>query len=60
MTKPSNRDPQTQQKLMKWSTQKIYVAQGTDGAHVLPNNEQGVSFFSFDEGGKVAGFTATP
>jgi len=46
--------------ITKWSTQKIYVAQGTDGAHVLPRSEDGVSFFTFDEGGKVAGFTATP
>jgi alkylhydroperoxidase family enzyme len=46
--------------ITKWSTQKIYVAQGTDGAHVLPKNEQGVSFFSFDESGKVVGFSATP
>ena len=46
--------------ITKWSTQKIYVAQGTDGAHVLPKNAQGISFFTFDESGKVAGFRATP
>ncbi|WP_409332153.1 carboxymuconolactone decarboxylase family protein [Trujillonella humicola] len=42
----------------KWSTQKVHVALGTDGAERLPLNEQGVSFFSFDEAGRVAGFSA--
>lgn len=46
--------------ITKWSTQKIYVALGSDGADALPKNEQGVSFFSFDQDGRVAGFTATP
>lgn len=43
--------------ITKWSTQKIYVARGTDSADILPKNEQGVSFFSFDKDGRVAGFT---
>lgn len=42
--------------ITKWSTQKIYVALGTDAADVLPKNEQGLSFFSFDKNGRVAGF----
>jgi len=42
----------------KWSTQKVKVALGTDGAESLPLNEQGVSFFSFDGEGRVAGFSA--
>jgi len=42
----------------KWSTQKVHVALGTDGAERLPLNEQGVSFFSFDDAGRVAGFSA--
>jgi alkylhydroperoxidase family enzyme len=42
----------------KWSTQKVKVALGTDGADRLPVNEQGVSFFRFDDQGRVAGFSA--
>jgi alkylhydroperoxidase family enzyme len=42
----------------KWSTQKVKVALGTDGAERLPVNEEGVSFFRFDEHGRVAGFSA--
>jgi alkylhydroperoxidase family enzyme len=42
----------------KWSTQKVHVALGTDGAERLPLNEQGVSFFSFDDDGRVAGYSA--
>ncbi len=45
--------------ITKWSTQKVYVAQGTDGAHALPKNPQGVSFLRFDDSGKVAPFSAT-
>ena len=44
--------------ITKWSTQKIYVALGTDAADVLPKNEQGISFFDFDQNGRVTGFTA--
>jgi alkylhydroperoxidase family enzyme len=43
--------------ITKWSTQKIYVALGTDTADILPKNEQGTSFFSFDNDGRVRGFT---
>lgn len=46
--------------ITKWSTQKFYVAMGTDAADTLPKNEQGLSFFAFDDGGRVAGFAATP
>ena len=46
--------------ITKWSTQKIYVALGTDTADILPKDGQGVSFFSFDKDGRVAGFTVTP
>lgn len=44
----------------KWSTQKVHVALGTDGADRLPLDEQGVSWFRFDEAGRVAGFSAHP
>lgn len=46
--------------ITKWSTQKIHVALGTDGADILPKNDQGMSFFTFDPDGRVAGFTAAP
>jgi len=46
--------------ITKWSTQKIYVALGTDAADELPRNEQGVSFFSFDKYGRVVGFSPVP
>jgi len=46
--------------ITKWSTQKIHVALGTDAADALPKDAQGVSFFSFDPEGRVAGFTAAP
>lgn len=45
--------------ITKWSTQKIPVALGTDGAESLPVNEDGVSFLSFADDGSVAGFSAT-
>jgi alkylhydroperoxidase family enzyme len=45
--------------ITKWSTQKIPVALGTDGAESLPVNEDGVSFLSFASDGSVAGFSAT-
>ncbi|WP_322747043.1 MULTISPECIES: hypothetical protein [unclassified Frankia] len=44
--------------ITKWSTQKINVALGTDGADRLPTNKAGVSFFGFDDAGRVAGFWA--
>lgn len=46
--------------ITKWSTQKFYVAMGMDAADSLPKNEQGVSFFAFDDSGRVAGFAASP
>lgn len=46
--------------ITKWSTQKIHVALGTDGADALPKDAQGVSFFTFNADGQVAGFTAAP
>jgi alkylhydroperoxidase family enzyme len=45
--------------ITKWSTQKIHVSLGTDGADALPTNEQGVSFFTFGADGKVAEFSPT-
>lgn len=39
--------------ITKWSTQKIHVTLGTDGADHLPVNESGVAYFGFDESGKV-------
>jgi AhpD family alkylhydroperoxidase len=44
--------------ITKWSTQKIHVALGTDGADALPTNEAGVTLFDFDRSGAVAGFWA--
>jgi alkylhydroperoxidase family enzyme len=46
--------------ITKWSTQKIHVALGTDGAGAVPKNEQGVSFFGFDDLGQVTGYSTTP
>lgn len=46
--------------ITKWSTQKIHVALGTDGADAVPKNEQGVSFFGFDDLGQVTGYSITP
>ena len=46
--------------ITKWSTQKIHVALGTDGADRLPVNEQGVAYFGFDETGRVATMGPTP
>lgn len=45
--------------ITKWSTQKIHVALGTDGAERLPVNADGVSFLSFDADGQVADFSPT-
>jgi alkylhydroperoxidase family enzyme len=45
--------------ITKWSTQKIHVALGTDGADNLPVNEAGTAFFGFDDSGRVAGFSAS-
>ena len=45
--------------ITKWSTQKIHVALGTDGADRLPVGEAGVSYFTFDEAGRATGFTPT-
>lgn len=45
--------------ITKWSTQKIHVALGTDSANSLPKNEQGLSFFGFDQDGKVTGYSAS-
>lgn len=36
----------------KWSTQKINVSLGLDGADALPLNAAGVSYLSFDEDGR--------
>jgi alkylhydroperoxidase family enzyme len=46
--------------ITKWSTQKIHVALGTDGADAVPKNEQGISFFGFDDLGQVTGYSPTP
>ena len=44
--------------ITKWSTQKIHVALGTDGADHVPVNERGISYLSFDEDGRVAAMSA--
>jgi hypothetical protein len=50
--------------ITKWSTQKIHVGLGTDGADRLPVNADGVSFFAFGADGRVLGYaesaTAVP
>ncbi len=46
--------------ITKWSTQKIHVALGTDGADGLPTNEDGVVLFGFQDDGRVAGYWADP
>ena len=45
--------------ITKWSTQKIHVALGTDGADRLPVGDAGVSYFTFDGEGRATGFTPT-
>lgn len=44
--------------ITKWSTQKVHVSLGLDGAEALPTSEEGVSFFGFAEDGRVTGYTA--
>jgi len=46
--------------ITKWSTQKIHVALGTDGADAVPKNEHGMSFFGFDDLGQVTGYSSIP
>ena len=42
--------------ITKWSTQKIHVALGTDGADGLETDEYGVALFGFDETGRATGY----
>jgi AhpD family alkylhydroperoxidase len=42
--------------ITKWSTQKIHVALGTDGADGLETDEGGVAVFGFDETGRATGY----
>jgi alkylhydroperoxidase family enzyme len=44
--------------ITKWSTQKIHVALGTDGADRLPVNDQGISYLSFGDDGRVTAMSA--
>lgn len=44
--------------ITKWSTQKIHVTLGTDGAEHLPTDERGVAYFAFGDDGKVARISA--
>lgn len=44
--------------ITKWSTQKIHVTLGTDGADHLPTDERGVAYFAFGDDGKVARISA--
>src|SRR5258705_29510 len=39
--------------ITKWSTQKIHVALGTDGADGLETDNEGVAVFGFDETGRA-------
>ena len=42
--------------ITKWSTQKIHVALGTDGADGLETDDDGVALLSFDETGRPTGY----
>jgi AhpD family alkylhydroperoxidase len=42
--------------ITKWSTQKIHVARGTDGADGLETDDDGVALLSFDETGRPTGY----
>jgi AhpD family alkylhydroperoxidase len=42
--------------ITKWSTQKIHVALGTDGAEGLETDDDGVALLSFDEAGRATGY----
>jgi AhpD family alkylhydroperoxidase len=42
--------------ITKWSTQKIHVALGTDGADALETDEDGFAVFGFDEAGRPTGY----
>jgi AhpD family alkylhydroperoxidase len=42
--------------ITKWSTQKIRVALGTDGADELETDDDGVALFGFDETGRATGY----
>ena len=42
--------------ITKWSTQKIHVALGTDGAEGLETDDEGVAVFGFDETGRPTGY----
>jgi alkylhydroperoxidase family enzyme len=42
--------------ITKWSTQKIHVALGTDGADGLETDEDGVALFGFDRTGRATGY----
>jgi hypothetical protein len=42
--------------ITKWSTQKIHVALGTDGAEGLETDDDGVAVFGFDETGRATGY----
>jgi len=42
--------------ITKWSTQKIHVALGTDGADGLETDGDGVAMFGFDETGRATGY----
>ena len=42
--------------ITKWSTQKIKVALGTDGADQLETDADGVALFGFDSGGQATGY----
>jgi hypothetical protein len=42
--------------ITKWSTQKIHVALGTDGADGLETDDDGVALLSFDQTGRPTGY----
>lgn len=44
--------------ITKWSTQKIHVTLGTDGADHVQTDDRGVAYFAFADDGKVARISA--
>src|SRR5579859_1334579 len=46
--------------ITKWSTQKIKVTLGTDGADRLVTDADGVALFGFDSDGQAAGYRRRP
>jgi hypothetical protein len=44
--------------ITKWSTQKIHVTLGIDGADHVATDDRGVAYFAFADDGRVARISA--